>query len=377
MNHLVAACACGAACIFFATDARAQERLCDASWENCRTPLLSLINNENVGIDVGVWFFKDDRYVTALVNAFKRGVRIRVLMDTRANASYPTNAGELQKLQDAGIPMRRRTAGDILHWKLMIFDGQGVVEWSGANFSPTAFVPEDPYKNYEDEVIYFSQQLVGSFMTKFDDIWTSTNGYANYANINAPLTRVHPNFPIDKRLNFPPTNSYQDRLDPLIDKEPAGGLIDVDMYRITMDAPVNALIRAAARGVRIRMLLEPNEYNNPDRPGNKYEMDRLAAAAQQYPNRIELRMRAHLGLNHQKTVWLHSQHIVVFGTSNWSDASDDNQLEANIFTDSDPGDGLNAFLYSELHKVFVRKFYNESPIGAIETAAWKTPALSP
>ena len=360
-----------------ASSARAQEQMCDASATNCRNTLLGLINNEQIGIDVGMWFMKDDRYATALVNAFKRGVRIRIIMDPRANVGAPENPGELDKLAAAGIPMRKRTAGDICHWKLMIFDGQGEVEWSGANFSPDAFVPTVPYVNYEDEVIYYSHQLVGSFMTKFDDIWTNTKEYATYANINQPLTRVHPTYPVDTRLNFPPANSYMSRLVPLIDKEPSNGLIDVDMYRITMTAPVDALIRAAARGVRQRLYLEPNEYNNTQRPGNKVQEDRLVAAALKYPGTIEIRMRAHEGLNHQKTIWLHAQRIVVFGTSNWSDASDDNQLEANIFTDRDPGDGINSLLFDDLQKIFVRKFYNENPIGATETTAWRTPALSP
>jgi phosphatidylserine/phosphatidylglycerophosphate/cardiolipin synthase-like enzyme len=49
----------------------------------------------------------------------------------------------------------------------------------------------------------------------------------------------------------------------------------------------------------------------------------------------------------------------VFGTSNWSDASDDNQLEANIFTDQNPSGGtLNDSLFSELNSMFIRKFYN-------------------
>ena len=73
--------------------------------------------------------------------------------------------------------------------------------------------------------------------------------------------RNYPTAPIDPRLNFPPKDSYQDRLVPLIDKEPASGWIDVDMYRITMARPVDALIRAASRGVRIRMYLEPSEYS--------------------------------------------------------------------------------------------------------------------
>src|SRR4029079_742410 len=133
----------------------------------------------------------------------------------------------------------------------------------------------------------------------------------------------------------------QDQLVHLTHACPAGAWIDVDIYRITMARPVDALIRAASRGVRIRMYLEPNEYANQDRPGHKVQMDRLVAAAQQYPGTIEIRMRKHLGLNHQKTTWFHAQHVVVFGTSNWSDASDDNQLEANIFTDKLKGDPLN------------------------------------
>jgi len=363
--------------VSFATSASAEEKLCDASATNCRVPLISLIDNETQGIDVGVWFFKDSRYVTALINAKNRGVPIRIIMDPRANAQYSENGPLLDKLSAAGIPMRKRIAGDICHWKLMIFAGQGVVEWSGANFSPTAFVPQDPYSDYEDEVIYFSEQLVPSFMTMFDNIWTNTKEYANYANVPPTLVRNYPTTAVDARLNFPPKDSYQDRLIPLIDREPAGGWIDVDMYRITLARPVDALIRAASRGIRIRMYLEPNEYTNTARPGNKVQMDRLVAAAQQYPGTIEIRMRKHLGLNHQKTIWLHTQHVVVFGTSNWSDASDDNQLEANIFTDKVGGDPLNEFLFTELGKVFERKWNNRAPDGSIETVAWRTPTLPP
>src|SRR5437870_6184208 len=111
--------------ITVAAPALAQETLCDTSVENCRIPLVALIKNERVGIDVGVWFFKDTRIVDELINAWHRGVPVRILMDPRANLTYPANAPLLGRLKAAGIPMRKRTAGDILHWKLMIFAGQG------------------------------------------------------------------------------------------------------------------------------------------------------------------------------------------------------------------------------------------------------------
>jgi hypothetical protein len=46
---------------------------------------------------------------------------------------------------------------------------------------------------------------------------------------------------------------------------------------------------------------------------------------------VKIRMRAHEGLNHQKAVILYGQHTVIFGSSNWSSASDHYQQEHNYF----------------------------------------------
>src|SRR5256885_16856327 len=91
-------------------NASAEETLCDASATNCRTPLLALIDNEHQGIDVGVWFFKDSRFVSALIRAKDRGVPTRIIMDPRANLQYSANGPLLDQLSAAGIPMRKRTA---------------------------------------------------------------------------------------------------------------------------------------------------------------------------------------------------------------------------------------------------------------------------
>src|SRR5262245_15679950 len=44
--------------------ADAADRLCDTRFEDCRAPLISLINSEPAGggIDVAFWFMTDDRY---------------------------------------------------------------------------------------------------------------------------------------------------------------------------------------------------------------------------------------------------------------------------------------------------------------------------
>jgi hypothetical protein len=51
------------------------------------------------------------------------------------------------QLEAAGIPMRNRIP-TILHWKLIIFAGQGQVEFAGANYAPFELTPEIPFVNF-------------------------------------------------------------------------------------------------------------------------------------------------------------------------------------------------------------------------------------
>ena len=111
------------------------DRLCDPSFEDCRAVLLNLIRNEQKGIDVAFWFMEDARYSAEIVRRAEAGVPVRVLVDVSANAGHPVNATVIDQLRSAGIPIRTRKASSILHWKMMLFAGQGQVEFSGANFS--------------------------------------------------------------------------------------------------------------------------------------------------------------------------------------------------------------------------------------------------
>src|SRR5215217_1845557 len=177
------------------TPAAAQDHLCDPANEDCRARLIGHIRNEPVGgaIDVAFWFMEDANYTNELIKRHQAGVKVRVLMDPDANPTYPLNAQRLQELRDAGIPMRQRLTSNILHWKMMLFRSQGVVEFSGANYSANAFeYGSTPYANYTDEAIFFARDpgIVNSFREKFDDFWVDTTSWADYANIVLPRTRI-------------------------------------------------------------------------------------------------------------------------------------------------------------------------------------------
>jgi len=340
------------------------EWLCDASYQNCRTPLLNLINNETVGLDVAFWFMQDTRYETAIIARWNAGVPVRVLVDPQANPTYVGNAQVIADLAAAGIPIRMRkpTAPGILHWKMMLFAGQNIVEFSGANFSPTAFVSQQDYVDYEDEVIYFSDDpaVVQSFMTEYDNHWIETQYYADYANLTNPPARVYPIFTKDPALNFPQAEDYALRLLKRYPKELQQ--IDIIMYRITDERETNAIITASQRGIPIRLISDTFEYRTPKRQWHSYNLDKLWAAG------IPLKVRAHLGLNHQKLLLFHHNQpavgapgpLSVFGSSNFTTPSANQQQEHNYFT-------LKPWMFDWFLQMFERKWNNSNPVGAMET----------
>ena len=312
------------------TSARSQDRLCDTAYEDCRTPLWSLIDHETVGIDVAFWFMQDNSIADKIVARWQAGVPVRVLVDPRANPSYAGNEQILDQLKAAGIPMRYKNGGGILHWKMMLFQGQNQIEWSGANYSSDFFVATTPYQNYIDEGIYFTtdQSILQSFMTKYDDLWTDTVNYSDYANITAPLKRKYATYPINPELNYPPSvddsQDYYNRTQLNFNQETQK--IDIIMYRITNQGYTDTTLGAVQRGIPVRLIHEPNEYRNPARQWDAWNVDRL------YMGGVQIKMRKHLGLNHQKSVILYGKGMTIFGSSNWTGPSSNSQQEHNYFT---------------------------------------------
>jgi regulation of enolase protein 1 (concanavalin A-like superfamily) len=311
---------------------------------------------------------EDARYSAELVRARQRGVQIRVIFDTDELHDDPhgTRRFVLDQLENAGIPMRDKVSSGINHWKFMLFVAQETVQFSGANHTAQAFVPIEPWVNYVDEVIYFTDRpgIVNSFKTMFDDVWTSTSGMmADYANVTT-LERAHATYPIDPEMNFAPFRSFRTRSVNAYRAETEG--VDAIIYRITDRAHTDALIEAVARGVRVRVLTEPHQYRDESRLWHAWNVDRLYMAGLEHsvagsPG-AQIRHRGHPGLTHEKLTLLTGQGMTVFGSSNWTSASSDSQLEHNLFT-TDP------VFYAWSRDHFDRKWFNLGP--APESAAFE------
>jgi phosphatidylserine/phosphatidylglycerophosphate/cardiolipin synthase-like enzyme len=329
-----------------------QERLCDPTFEDCRADILTYIQQETVEIDMGFWMITDARYSNALVAAWQRGVKIRLLMDPRCVSEHSACAAQNQQLAQAGLPMRNRDTGGILHWKCIIFAGQGQMEFAGANYAPFEMVPDQPYVNFTDEIVMYTNDssIVHSFMRKFDDLWTSTTEFTNYANINGPLTRSYPTYTIDPDLNFPPDDSYRDRA--LSGYNHEQQKIDVLMFRITDESHSLAMINAVNRGVPVRLITDETEYRNPNRLWDAYNVDEMYQAG------VQVRLDGHQGIDHAKGVILYGTGMAIYGSSNWTSPSSDSQREHNLFT-------TKPWILTWLTNLFERKWNNST--GNIET----------
>ena len=248
--------------------AAAREDLCDPAYQDCRSPLWTLIKNETTEIDVGLWYMTDPSISNLIVQRFQAGVRVRILMDPRefGNPDGSQSTADKQvidQLSAAGIPLRKRVASGIEHWKVMVFAGQNTVYFGSSNFSGYELAPIRPWVNYSDDIAYFTDDMtiVQSFMTEFDKACVDTTGYATYANPPTSLVRSYPVYAIDPSLDFVPDQDYATRAVHQYDAETQR--IDFDMFRITDLRHTNAITAAAARAVGVRLIWHSHSGHRP------------------------------------------------------------------------------------------------------------------
>src|SRR5205823_2319891 len=262
----------------------------------------------------------------------------------------------------------------INHWKTFIFAAQGKMNFSAANFSNGSYSPIVPYTQYVDEAVYFTDKpsILASFQTKFDDRWTNTTRFVDFANITEPPTRKYPISPIDPDLNFVPDQQFENRLRTQVGLEGANpnfpGLvpkIDVVMFRITSSKIPDALIARAQAGVPIRLINEEQQYRSTHYFWDSYNVDRMYMAG------IDIKFKNNITDQdvHQKSIILYTRALsttpkpmVVFGSSNWTSASAGSQEEHNYFT-------TQPWMVSWFIDQFERKWNNlkadGTPIGTI------------
>lgn len=92
------------------------------------------IRHAEHSVDVAAYSFSSQKIANALIEAHKRGVVVRVVLDkSHAKRRYPA----VTSLHDAGIPLRINRRYAIMHDKYIIIDGK-TVETGSFNYTTNA-----------------------------------------------------------------------------------------------------------------------------------------------------------------------------------------------------------------------------------------------
>ncbi|XP_033187310.1 mitochondrial cardiolipin hydrolase isoform X2 [Bombus vancouverensis nearcticus] len=122
----------------------------------------SYMNNAKQSLDVCMYMFTCHSLSNAIVNAHKRGVLVRIIMDRQMGSN---DAAQTALFYNNGIAIRLICQDGLMHHKFMIVDNDLVITGS-TNWTMSAF-----FGNFDHIVVTNQHSLVKPFVVEFDRLW--------------------------------------------------------------------------------------------------------------------------------------------------------------------------------------------------------------
>jgi hypothetical protein len=338
------------------SSARAADQAYFPAYQNVVDVLVQRINAETVRLDVGAWYLSEGAISIAIAKRFKAGVPVRIIGDrVGIFENDPPTKTQFYYMAARGVPIRLRYNPswypEIIHWKAIIFAGQGsqgkgLVSFGSANLTPFELKPVSS-TDYKDETVVLSDDvnIVNAFKTKFDVMWNDTkpeepnslviiknppylknwddackleSACADYAAYKASIPdrkdmvintgRLEPDYDLDSaEMVWSQGPEFNNRLIQAINAEATK--IDLVTYRLTVSNVPDALIqkRQSNPEVPVRLLIDPCQYDPypctpptgivwPEFWLTHANVDKLWLAG------VQVKQRVHAGLTHMKTL---------------------------------------------------------------------------
>ena len=130
--------------------------------EHCPRRIGQLFGRAVDKVDVCVFTITDDLITSAIIDAHRRGVAIRIITD---NDKANDEGSDIVRLDEAGIPVRVDRTEYHMHHKFTVFDDSilltGSYNWTrgAARF------------NNENFIVTTEQRLISPFATSFERLW--------------------------------------------------------------------------------------------------------------------------------------------------------------------------------------------------------------
>ncbi|MBX6394437.1 MAG: phosphatidylserine/phosphatidylglycerophosphate/cardiolipin synthase family protein [Alicyclobacillaceae bacterium] len=246
--------------------------------EQVRNTVIQSLQTANRTVAVEMYELGDPAVLEALSQAANRGLAVRVLAD----ASEPYSRHGIEVLRRAGVEVRPvRVANGIDHVKLLTTDGGclvGSVNWGPASWLNHDFdlwIPDPAHPICRECREHFEQDWSDGVKHR-DDVgrWLFSGEYARSLLLTA-MDRAR-------------TSVY------------------VEMFELSDDNLLQALSRAANRGVGVHVLLDPNQ------PGRTAVQRRLAKAG------VDVHLYRSRGERLHAKVLVVDARTVILGSANWT-----------------------------------------------------------
>ena len=128
----------------------------------CPRKILGLLDGARDSAEICVYTITDNRIANAIVDAHRRGVRVRVVTDNDKSADL---GSDVSRLEDAGVPVARDETDKHMHHKFAVFDRR-VVMTGSYNWTRSAAT-----QNEENLVVLADPGLVKAFLAEFEGLW--------------------------------------------------------------------------------------------------------------------------------------------------------------------------------------------------------------
>lgn len=323
--------------------------------DNCKSEickaLLTEINSAQHTIDFAIYGIGDeDKILKALINAQKRGVKVRGIVDMNINNKNPycdtwslINALgtiksdidedkriiEIQKIPNLPSEYikdypkikfgnKKYIHGAIMHHKFFVFDSNKL--WTGStNISSTCMT-----YNANNSVLIKSDKLAEFYTKEFEQMYDGNKFHKAKQSINSEPVKLNNN--IEVKVYFSPADEYiLEDMVTLINS--AQNYIYVPIFYLTKKALITALSEAKNRGVDVRILVDAHAMHM-----NKYdyETQQLSYTYNLLRNSgIPIKSENWGGKMHMKSMIIDDKYVIT-GSMNFTNSAielnDENQL---------------------------------------------------
>ena len=259
-------------------------------------PLVKAIDNAKLSIDVAAYSLSLNSVRNALINAFNRGVAVRMVME-----SSNMDRSDPQALIEAGIPIIGDEQPGLMHDKFMVIDKSEV--WVGS----MNFTDSGTYDDNNNMMRIFSTRIAENYTTEFEEMFND-----NLFGENTRAATPHPSVIIDGtdvKNYFSPDDGVLNALVPLLNS--AQQSIYFLAFSFTSNELGDIVREKAAAGLTVQGVMEDEQVKSNQ--GTEYDPFKQAG--------LDVRIDGNPGQMHHK-VFIIDEKIVVLGSYNFSQSAE-------------------------------------------------------